>query len=564
MAEDDGKQEEKFEFASEGEGLGYISLDRARVLSMRTARELPGAFGRRFRRVPMAFEVVSEEETEDHYVVTLSFRPQGQFTGTPGQEQFFIEKEGAIAHRQVLSLPEIAGGRRFLVIPVITGLLVVGIGAVVGVAFSIGGLGRGSDEESKIPAVPSEIPLVVAATVAPTTTSTPNSTPTTRTATAASTTMAAPSPTAAPRMEPMATPVPIPTPILAATPTPGPKITRPPPTPKTATPTPNAAPTPTTRPTSDPYLHLGSVGEEAKAFATPILSAIADVPPDFEDDFSAADDDWQWRRYPDSALGTMRIQDGVMRISGLEGRIIISADKLKVSKDFVLQVDARIVKGDLSSQQKVFFHSYGREYYFDFEMISGNKSWLVRKKARGQSSKIAQGIGEVSAIGQTTRLMAVVRGDHGVIYINGKPIAYLTDPDLGISPGAITFHCLSISEAVCEFDNVRFWNLANVPNLPSTVSAAGPTPTPIPSPMPTLSPTPTPKPIATPTPLKVVVEPATVTLDAGFRIALSVKVFDKSGNAALSPLVSWQAAPEAGSIDEGGVFTAATHTGFFP
>ncbi|MCI0779675.1 MAG: hypothetical protein J4N93_00145 [Chloroflexi bacterium] len=45
---------------------------------------------------------------------------------------------------------------------------------------------------------------------------------------------------------------------------------------------------------------------------------------------------------------------------------------------------------------------------------------------------------------------------------------------------------------------------------------------------------------------------------------MSVKVFDKSGNAALSPLVSWQAAPEAGSIDEGGVFTAATHTGFFP
>ena len=62
---------------------------------MRTALEKPGAYGRRFRRVTMAFEAVTNEETDDYYVVTLSFRPQGIFSGTPGQEQFFIEKEGA-------------------------------------------------------------------------------------------------------------------------------------------------------------------------------------------------------------------------------------------------------------------------------------------------------------------------------------------------------------------------------------------------------------------------------------------------------------------------------------
>ena len=113
MAEDQGKkEEEKFEFDSAGEALGYISLDQARILAMRTAREAPGAYGRRFRNVPMAFEVVEDNETEDHYMVTLSFRPQGQFTGTPGQEQFFIEKEGTVAHRQVLGLPLPEGGRR--------------------------------------------------------------------------------------------------------------------------------------------------------------------------------------------------------------------------------------------------------------------------------------------------------------------------------------------------------------------------------------------------------------------------------------------------------------------
>ena len=42
-----------------GEVLGYISLDQARVLAMRTAREIQGAYGRRFRNSPMAFWAVN-------------------------------------------------------------------------------------------------------------------------------------------------------------------------------------------------------------------------------------------------------------------------------------------------------------------------------------------------------------------------------------------------------------------------------------------------------------------------------------------------------------------------
>lgn len=40
MAQDEGKkEEEKFDFTSEGEVLGYISLDQARVLAVQHARE---------------------------------------------------------------------------------------------------------------------------------------------------------------------------------------------------------------------------------------------------------------------------------------------------------------------------------------------------------------------------------------------------------------------------------------------------------------------------------------------------------------------------------------------
>ena len=136
VAEDQGKPgEEKLEFTREGEAFGYISLDQARVLAMRTARENPGAYGRRYLTRPMAFDVVEGSETEDHYINTLSFRPQGAFNGTPGQEQFFIEKEGVVAHRQVLNLPVVAGGRRSRVIAVAVGLLAVAIAVVIGTTF---------------------------------------------------------------------------------------------------------------------------------------------------------------------------------------------------------------------------------------------------------------------------------------------------------------------------------------------------------------------------------------------------------------------------------------------
>ncbi len=67
MVEDEGKKdEEKVEFDSAGEALGYISLDQAQVLAMRAARDEPGDYGRAFADVRMAFEVAEATETEDH------------------------------------------------------------------------------------------------------------------------------------------------------------------------------------------------------------------------------------------------------------------------------------------------------------------------------------------------------------------------------------------------------------------------------------------------------------------------------------------------------------------
>lgn len=144
MAEDTGGKEEKFDFTAEGEAFGYISLDQARVLAMGTARDAPGDYGAAFRNASMAFSVTGAEETEDYYEITLSIRPQGEFSGTPGQEQFFIEKEGTVAHRQVLTQPR--SKRGFPVIPAAIGLAVVAATVIAAAVVIIPGDGGGEGE----------------------------------------------------------------------------------------------------------------------------------------------------------------------------------------------------------------------------------------------------------------------------------------------------------------------------------------------------------------------------------------------------------------------------------
>ncbi len=106
-------------------------------------------------------------------------------------------------------------------------------------------------------------------------------------------------------------------------------------------------------PSSTPAVLTVGTEEEATAFAEPILASIANAPPDLEDDFSTENERWQWELEEPSDIGTMQIQDGVLRISGLLGRVKVHADSLSGIGDFVLKVDARLVVGGSTSWQRI-------------------------------------------------------------------------------------------------------------------------------------------------------------------------------------------------------------------
>jgi Tol biopolymer transport system component len=137
----DETKDDSFEFTDEGESIGYIGLDQARVIAMQTAAETPGDYGREFSGVRMAFETVQDNETEEYYEITLAFRPQGNYRGTSGREQFFVEKEGMVAHRQVLDVPIQERGHRpgwYRLLQVVAAVATIaGVVVAVLVAFDI-------------------------------------------------------------------------------------------------------------------------------------------------------------------------------------------------------------------------------------------------------------------------------------------------------------------------------------------------------------------------------------------------------------------------------------------
>ena len=135
MGEDESKKED-FEFTPEGEALGYISLDQARVLAVEFARDNTDFYGRRYRGRTLVWEVTSSEETEDYYQIRLSFRPAGRFRGQAGIEQFLIEKTGEVRVRQLLDEPSYQS----TLSPLIgLGLIMVAAGGIaVGALFALG------------------------------------------------------------------------------------------------------------------------------------------------------------------------------------------------------------------------------------------------------------------------------------------------------------------------------------------------------------------------------------------------------------------------------------------
>ncbi len=176
MAQNGDDKEDKFDaFTAEGEALGYISLEQARVLAMQHARDNRDFYGPAYSRINLVWEVIGQEEGEDYYDIRLSFRPAGRFRGEQGVEQFIIEKTGSIEIRQILDEPTGLGqSRRGMprwLLPSAVALIVVA-GVAVAAVFGLGVFDGNEGDKSSQGLVDGSTPTSV-----PTATATPTPIP---------------------------------------------------------------------------------------------------------------------------------------------------------------------------------------------------------------------------------------------------------------------------------------------------------------------------------------------------------------------------------------------------
>ena len=213
-----------------------------------------------------------------------------------------------------------------------------------------------------------------------------------------------------------------------------------------------------------PVSALGPQAEQARAFAEPILQAIASRKPDVADDFSAVAQNWDCDGKPLQTTGECKVVDGVVRMTPVKGGFSDLSHPWQVAGSFVLMIDARQMSGSCASGFQFFL--MGPDRWNNLHLSPCMNEASMHVGFGGQIHPELEGSGgSVRPIGETNHILVIARGPRFAFYLNDVLVAYFEESHLDAAH-QIGFRCSALPEMVCEFDNVRFWNLDNVPGLP--------------------------------------------------------------------------------------------------
>jgi hypothetical protein len=223
-----------------------------------------------------------------------------------------------------------------------------------------------------------------------------------------------------------------------------------------------------------------------KVFSEPILAAVQDLPPDFEDDFSQIKSGWEARPYDPvsnswGCLNTnmedvkMEITNGIMKIKGKSGCPITQVlNPNSKYANFLLQVDVNLhdldtmlsviwnrVDGGLPSNHSEFqFNGYG----WSLSTVRAQGIWVERKS------------GQVSIdTSKPVTLTFIYKNNVSIIYLDAVPHLYYYDKndieavpseDILMFMAAFVFDGTSIPLQTLDLDNMKVWDLGKIEGLP--------------------------------------------------------------------------------------------------
>jgi alpha-tubulin suppressor-like RCC1 family protein len=220
---------------------------------------------------------------------------------------------------------------------------------------------------------------------------------------------------------------------------------------------PSATPTPTLTPTVTPTITPAWPG----AFSAPILAAVTNQPPSFTADFATgAGRVALWRCSAPECV----VEDGVMRVS-LDHSSITLGGYLQ-ARDFVLQFDLLPVESSPNAAAGVFFHhEQGIIDQVNLNIFPTWQQWNFEYD--GPQTVQAFGSGQSPQIDSAHWLtvLVVARGEEVALYLNNQPVAY--GRDIWTVGDYIFLYAHTPSGIISvDFDNVLFWDLADIGGLP--------------------------------------------------------------------------------------------------
>jgi len=216
-----------------------------------------------------------------------------------------------------------------------------------------------------------------------------------------------------------------------------------------------------------------SPADQARAFTEPILAAITDRPPDYEDDFSYPGSGWPIGSTFDG--DEWGYEDDAYFISAAifveQGSIGAVPDRAPWFSDFVLEVDTRFVSGEWGFWYVIFRDSpgtteqptsahYGVGFYPD-------GAFTIWKNVGGTHIELLEP-GEIAltfkrGFEKTNHLTIVAQGPQLVVYMNGEPFWYAYDESS--SGGTISLGEGNETEDIplrVHFDNIKVWDISGL------------------------------------------------------------------------------------------------------
>jgi hypothetical protein len=246
----------------------------------------------------------------------------------------------------------------------------------------------------------------------------------------------------------------------------------------TPTSTPTVVPTKTPRPTST----ATPLPTWVTGFVQPILSAIADKPPIYQDDFSNPNSGWGYGKRTDGWYrGEYGYQDGEYFIVADPATThppdlnkvtcnTISRIPSSAISDFVFEIEGRFVNGSNGIWQ-IHFRDQGAfsANFFNYSVF--RDTWgirLIRNENRNMTDLPDQSSAEVplAHFTDTDYLQIIAKGPQFAILINGVPVIFTNDPkSQGHESGKVYMEICNLGDDPLrvQFDNLKIWDISDLP-----------------------------------------------------------------------------------------------------